>query len=41
MSDSIKKLQDRLTEAYLGGGVERIKKQHDKKKLTAPVLLRK
>jgi propionyl-CoA carboxylase beta chain len=35
MSDSIKKLQDRLTEAYKGGGEKRIKKQHAKKKLTA------
>ena len=35
MSDSIKKLQDKLAEAYKGGGEKRIKKQHAKKKLTA------
>ena len=35
MNDSIKKLQDRLAEAYQGGGEKRIKKQHAKKKLTA------
>jgi len=35
MSDSIKKLQDRLAEAHKGGGEKRIQRQHSKKKLTA------
>lgn len=35
MSDNTKKLQERIAEAKLGGGQARIKKQHDKKKLTA------
>ena len=35
MSDNTKKLQEKLAEAKKGGGDARIKKQHDKKKLTA------
>ncbi|UJH67878.1 acyl-CoA carboxylase subunit beta [Allomuricauda sp. SCSIO 65647] len=35
MDPKIKKLQDRVTEAHLGGGEKRIEKQHAKKKLTA------
>ena len=35
MEDKIKKLQDRVSEAHLGGGEKRIERQHAKKKLTA------
>jgi propionyl-CoA carboxylase beta chain len=35
MSDSIKKLQDKLAEAHKGGGEKRIQRQHSKNKLTA------
>lgn len=35
MKDKIKILEDRLAQAYLGGGEDRIAKQHNKKKLTA------
>lgn len=35
MDSKIKKLQDRIAEAHLGGGEKRIEKQHAKKKLTA------
>ncbi|MBT8188265.1 MAG: acyl-CoA carboxylase subunit beta [Croceitalea sp.] len=35
MDDKIKKLQDRIAQAHLGGGENRIAKQHAKKKLTA------
>ncbi|WP_223033416.1 acyl-CoA carboxylase subunit beta [Hanstruepera marina] len=35
MQDKIKTLNDKLTQAYLGGGQARIGKQHEKKKLTA------
>ncbi len=35
MSDTNKQLQQKITEAKLGGGEKRIQKQHDKKKLTA------
>ncbi len=35
MSDNTNKLLERIVEAKLGGGEARIKKQHDKKKLTA------
>lgn len=35
MEDKIKALNDKLTQAYLGGGQARIDKQHEKKKLTA------
>ncbi|WP_250432469.1 acyl-CoA carboxylase subunit beta [Hanstruepera flava] len=35
MEDKIKILNDKLTQAYLGGGQQRIDKQHEKKKLTA------
>ncbi len=35
MSDTTKKLQERIAEAHKGGGEKRIKKQHAKKKLTA------
>lgn len=35
MEDKIKDLNNKLAEAYLGGGEKRIAKQHEKKKLTA------
>ncbi|MGB8704287.1 MAG: acyl-CoA carboxylase subunit beta [Gillisia sp.] len=35
MSENIKKLQDKIAAAHLGGGKKRIEKQHEKKKLTA------
>ncbi len=35
MDAKLKKLQDRIAEAHLGGGEKRIEKQHAKKKLTA------
>ncbi len=35
MSENIKKLQDKIAAAHLGGGEKRIAKQHEKKKLTA------
>lgn len=35
MNDKLKKLQDRIDQAYIGGGEKRIEKQHAKKKLTA------
>ena len=35
MNDKIKNLNDKLAQAYLGGGQARIDKQHEKKKLTA------
>ena len=35
MSENIKKLQDKIAAAHLGGGEKRIEKQHEKKKLTA------
>ena len=35
MEDKIKKLQDKIAQAKLGGGEKRIAKQHEKKKLTA------
>ncbi|MEM5564947.1 acyl-CoA carboxylase subunit beta [Psychroserpens sp. AS72] len=35
MDDKIKNLNDKLNQAYLGGGQSRIDKQHAKKKLTA------
>ncbi|SHG20323.1 acyl-CoA carboxylase subunit beta [Flagellimonas flava] len=35
MDSKIKKLNEKLAEAYLGGGEKRIEKQHQKKKLTA------
>ncbi|MFD2914442.1 acyl-CoA carboxylase subunit beta [Psychroserpens luteus] len=35
MEDKIKSLNDKLNQAYLGGGQARIDKQHEKKKLTA------
>ncbi|TKD62489.1 acyl-CoA carboxylase subunit beta [Flavobacterium sp. ASW18X] len=35
MDDKIKQLQDKVTQAHLGGGEKRIEKQHAKKKLTA------
>lgn len=35
MDDKIKILNDKLNKAYLGGGQQRIDKQHEKKKLTA------
>jgi len=35
MDSKINKLNERLTQAYLGGGQNRIDKQHSKKKLTA------
>jgi len=35
MSKNIEQLQDKLTQAELGGGQKRIDKQHEKKKLTA------
>ncbi len=35
MEDKLKKLQERVTLAHLGGGEKRIEKQHQKKKLTA------
>ncbi|MDT0607015.1 acyl-CoA carboxylase subunit beta [Croceitalea rosinachiae] len=35
MDAKLKKLQDRISEAHLGGGEKRIEKQHTKKKLTA------
>ncbi len=35
MDSKIKTLNDKVTEAHLGGGESRIKKQHQKKKLTA------
>ena len=35
MDSKIKELQDKIAKAHLGGGENRIKKQHQKKKLTA------
>ena len=35
MQEKIKTLEDKLAQAYLGGGEKRIAKQHEKKKLTA------
>ena len=35
MSQNIAKLQEKITQAHLGGGEARIAKQHEKKKLTA------
>ena len=35
MDPKIKALQEKIAEAHLGGGVKRIEKQHQKKKLTA------
>lgn len=35
MDSKIKRLEDKIAEAHLGGGKERIAKQHQKKKLTA------
>ncbi len=35
MKDKIKTLQEKLQQAYLGGGIKRIEKQHAKGKLTA------
>ena len=35
MDDKIKKLEERVALAHLGGGEQRIAKQHAKKKLTA------
>ncbi len=35
MEDKLKKLQERISLAHLGGGEKRIEKQHQKKKLTA------
>ena len=35
MDSKIKKLQDRIAQAHLGGGEKRIEKQHAKNKLTA------
>ncbi len=35
MSQNKEKLQEKIKEAYLGGGEKRIEKQHEKKKLTA------
>ena len=35
MEQKIKNLNERLAKAYLGGGQDRIEKQHAKKKLTA------
>ncbi|HBR54665.1 MAG TPA: methylmalonyl-CoA carboxyltransferase, partial [Flavobacteriaceae bacterium] len=35
MSDVSKKLQEKITQAHLGGGEKRIQKQHAKNKLTA------
>jgi len=35
MTDKLKVLQDKITEAHLGGGEKRIEKQHQKGKLTA------
>jgi len=35
MDDKIKTLQEKMSEALLGGGQKRIEKQHQKKKLTA------
>ena len=35
MENKIKTLEDKLAQAYLGGGEKRIAKQHEKKKLTA------
>ncbi|MFT4833053.1 MAG: propionyl-CoA carboxylase beta chain [Psychroserpens sp.] len=35
MDSKIKELQDKIAQAHLGGGENRIKKQHQKKKLTA------
>ena len=35
MDSKIKTLQDKIAEAHLGGGIKRIEKQHEKKKLTA------
>ena len=35
MAPKIKALQEKIAEAHLGGGVKRIEKQHQKKKLTA------
>lgn len=35
MDRKIKKLQEKIAQAHLGGGMDRIEKQHQKKKLTA------
>ena len=35
MDSKIKTLQEKIAEAHLGGGIKRIEKQHQKKKLTA------
>ena len=35
MDEKIKKLEERVALAHLGGGAQRIEKQHAKKKLTA------
>ena len=35
MDDRLKKLEERIALAHLGGGEKRIEKQHAKKKLTA------
>ncbi|MBX9806690.1 MAG: acyl-CoA carboxylase subunit beta, partial [Flavobacteriaceae bacterium] len=35
MEDQIKVLNDKIAQAHLGGGLKRIQKQHEKKKLTA------
>jgi propionyl-CoA carboxylase beta chain len=35
MEDQIKILNDKIAQAHLGGGLKRIQKQHEKKKLTA------
>ena len=34
-SEQVKQLNDKITQAHLGGGLKRIQKQHEKKKLTA------
>lgn len=34
-SEQVRQLNDKITQAHLGGGLKRIQKQHEKKKLTA------